>query len=687
MTAIRGRARFLMRIIDRFASLFRGASLQQLTRAKNWRLVVFATVFLIVTVGGLFYVYSRPNEYRTDARLAITPAKQLPNDANAPAAATSEDAAFLTEVQLLTARESLEEVASRIRWLGFGASLSGRDPVVSLQNMISVKPVRGTQVVQVWAIGETPELLPVVLNELIAVYEARIRERFVGMSTEAVNQVREELAKYKSAILHKRTELEALRTQYDIESMEREENEITARTKALNSAINAAKKNALIAQTRLQSLRAAIAEGRPRVRAKDYPTLAALEERLSQTREELKQLERRYTATYLAREPQVVALKTKIPELENQIRRERQSSQRAYLAEAEQEAAQAQNALNRLGKQLSSHRKATHVFLARLGEYKSLQAELRDIEKLQQAAAERLIKLEASENARKPKVQIIQSAYVPNAPWRPHYTRDAGVAIAAALVLAWLATWLAAFLLRREPGPTIIVASTPITYPIDVTDVTPVTKPSLATPSSVARLPSPRHVVRELDDAELAALLDSADDESRVALIALLSGVSPEELVELTWDSVDLETNTLRITRPTPRAILIGPEIAALFAAIKRQKHAEPDQRVVGGRSGEPVRLSYLEEVISYAARDAGLAQPADITPTVIRHTFIVFLVRQGIRFSELARVVGPLPAGGTLTYGAIVPTATDRALEETDRVIPALRGFASSLERQSRKT
>ena len=177
-----------MRIIDCFRSLFSGASFHQLTRAKNWRLVVFATVFLIVSAGGLFYVYSRPTEYRTGARLEITPAEKFPNDANAPGAATSENAAFLTEVQLLTARESLEEVAARIRRVGFGALLSGPDPVSSLQDMITVDPVQGTRVVQVWAIGEKPEILPFVLNELISVYEARVGERFVGTSFESQKQ-------------------------------------------------------------------------------------------------------------------------------------------------------------------------------------------------------------------------------------------------------------------------------------------------------------------------------------------------------------------------------------------------------------------------------------------------------------------------------------------------------------------
>jgi succinoglycan biosynthesis transport protein ExoP len=670
-----------MGIIERFPSLFTREPFYPLARTKNWRLFIFAIVFLLVAVGGLFYVYSRPAEYRAGARLEITPAEKLPGDANAPAAATTESAsAFLTEVQLLTARPSLEELAARIRRVGFADLLSGPDPVLSLQNMLSVNPVQGTHVVQLWAVGGKPELLPFVLNELTSIYEARVGERFVGMSTEAADQARDEVDKYKAAILQKRAEMEAFRIQYGIVSQERDENEVTARAKGLNNAVTVAEEKAMTAQTRLRSLKSAIAEGKAAIRAKDNPTLAAMEQRLSQAREELKQMERRYTPAYLAREPQAVALKTKIPELEDQIRREREASQQANLAEAEQEAAQTQDALNRLRKQLSGDKQTIQAFSARLSEYAALQTQLETLERLQHGAAERLVRIDASETARKPKVQLIQSANVPREPWRPNYTRDAGIVILSALVLAWLSSWLVDFLLHRETGPTVIVASTPIAYPVNVTELAPLSQPILGTPPPVSRLPSPQHVLRELQDAELTALLDAADDESRVALMALLSGVTPEELIELTWNDVDLDTSTIRIPRPMPRAILVGSEIAGLFAAIKQQRRAEADDRLLGGASGTSSLISHLEAVVSYAAHDAGLDQAAEITPNVIRHTFIAFLVRQGIRFSELARVVGPLPAGVTAAYGAIVPTVTRRPLDETDRVIPALRGLAKTL-------
>jgi polysaccharide biosynthesis transport protein len=51
--------------------------------------------------------------------------------------------------------------------------------------------------------------------------------------------------------------------------------------------------------------------------------------------------------------------------------------------------------------------------------------------------------------------------------------------------------------------------------------------------------------------------------------------------------------------------------------------------------------------------------------------------VRQGIRFSDLARIVGALPAEVTAAYGALLPAGNRRTLDQTDPVIPALRQFA----------
>jgi uncharacterized protein involved in exopolysaccharide biosynthesis len=660
-----------MRLIDRLPSWLFDSSLAP---TKNWRLVVFAAVFICTAVGGLIINYSRTAEYRAGARLEIVPAEKVPGD-TVPAAAPSSgpDSAFLTEVQLLTARPALEDLAGRAQRAGFGAQITGPNPVSQLQRAITLEPVQGTQVVQLWATGENPEVLPFILNELVEIYQAKLGERFTDDSSEVANQGRDEVAKYKIAILQKRRELEAFRLKYGIVSGEREENEITSRAKGLNTAINAAEEKAVTAQTKLRALRAAVSAGKGAVRAKDNPTLADLELRLSQAREELRQLERRYTATYLAREPQAVALKTKIPELESQINRERDASQQANVAEAEQEAQQTQEAVESLRRQLSGERQSAQSFSARLGEYTALQTQLTDLEKLQAGASERLVKLEAREGARRPKVRIIQSATVPGEPWRPNYHRDAVIVLAGSLILAWLAAWLADFLMRRESGPTVIVAPAPIAYPVGVTELTHrEPAPALAPSAAAGQLPAPRHLPRELEEAELAALLEAADDETRVALAALLSGASPEELTALVWSDFDFDANIVKVARPAARTIMIGIDLSRLFAALKQQRNAAAGDPLLGSPS-----LNHLESLISYAAHDAGLQQPAEINPWVIRHAFISYLVRQGIRFSDLARIVGALPAEVTAAYGALLPAGNRRTLDQTDPVIPALRQFA----------
>jgi uncharacterized protein involved in exopolysaccharide biosynthesis len=667
-----------MRLIDRLPSWLSDSAL---TPTKNWRLVVFVAVFAFTAVGGLIINYSRTAQYRAGARLEIVPAEKVPGD-TVPAAAPSSgpDSAFLTEVQLLTTRPALEDLAGRAQRAGFGAQLTGPNPVSELQRVITLEPVQGTQVVQLWATGENPEVLPFILNELVAIYQAKLGERFTDDSSEAANQGRDEVAKYKIAILQKRRELEAFRLKYGIVSGEREENEITSRAKGLNTAINAAEEKAVTAQTKLRALRASIAAGKGAVRAKDNPTLADLELRLSQAREELRQLERRYTSAYLAREPQAVALKTKIPELESQIKREREASQQASVAEAEQEAQQTQEAVESLRRQLSGERQSAQSFSARLGEYTALQTQLTDLEKLQGGASERLVKLEAREGARRPKVRIIQSATVPGEPWRPNYHRDAVIVLAGSLILAWLAAWLADFLMRRESGPTVIVAPAPIAYPVGVTELTHrEPAPALAPSAPAGQLPAPRQLPRELEEAELVALLEAADDETRVALAALLSGASPEELTALAWSDFDFDANIVKVTRPAARSIMMDANLGRLFAALKQRRNAEAGDALLSAPS-----LNHLESLISYAAHDAGLQQPAEINPWVIRHAFISYLVRQGIRFSDLARIVGALPAEVTAAYGALLPAGSRRTLEQTDSVLPALRQFAQKLLQES---
>src|SRR5262249_50753438 len=159
----------------------------------------------------------------------------------------------------------------------------------------------------------------------------------------------------------------------------------------LGSALNAAQEKAVNAQAKLRAIRAAIASGKAPTRARDNPNLASLEQRLAQAREELSELERRYTWNYLQHEPQAVKLQKLIPVLEAQLARERETSLQANLADAEQEAAQTQDALDRLKSQQAAEEGSIQTFSTRFGEYKVLQEQLANLEAMQRRISERLV--------------------------------------------------------------------------------------------------------------------------------------------------------------------------------------------------------------------------------------------------------------------------------------------------------
>ncbi|MBM4298862.1 MAG: hypothetical protein FJ143_14095, partial [Deltaproteobacteria bacterium] len=273
-------------------------------------------------------------------------------------------------MEFLTSRPALEELRDRLAAKGLTISSSEAESIEALRKMISLRAEAGNQVVHLTAIGGRAELVAPALNNLMAIYAARRGEEFISATKEERARTKEELAKYDAAVLQKRKELASFRARHGIVSQEREENPTLARAKGLGTALNAAQEKAVNTQAKLRTIKAQIASGKRPTHAKDNPNLAALEQQLLQAREESGDLERRYTSNYLKREPQAVKLQKLIPALEKQLAQEKESSWQANLADAEQEAAQAQDALEKLKAQQASEESVAQTFSGRFGEYK-----------------------------------------------------------------------------------------------------------------------------------------------------------------------------------------------------------------------------------------------------------------------------------------------------------------------------
>jgi len=141
-----------------------------------------------------------------------------------------------------------------------------------------------------------------------------------------------------------------------------------------------------------------------------------MEKRASQLREELRDLQQRFTPQYLDLDPAIKATRGRLDNLEQQIKTERAAGQRAAVAEAEGKVTAAREAVEQLRQQINENKSAVQTFIVRFGEFKAMQEDLTHLEQLHRAASDRLARLEESDSERAPHVEILEAATVPQLP-------------------------------------------------------------------------------------------------------------------------------------------------------------------------------------------------------------------------------------------------------------------------------
>jgi len=653
-------------------------------KPRGRRLVVFSSVCLAVLALGLAYTVMQPAEYQATARLEITPASAMPApldySAGAKTGAETRGAqergfrSFLTEVQVLTSRPLVEHAVERLTKSGELPKDIVNDPVDSVQRMLSAEAVEGTEVVLLRAEGPQRQFLARLVNTLTGVYQEHLATAYQKSTGTGADQLRDSVQTLDEKVAVKRQEVEAFRSSNDIVSAERDENQLLSAAKGLATALNEAKGKLAAAEGQLRAVRNAAAAGQALVAAKDNPTVADMEKRASQLREDLHDLQQRFTPQYLDLDPAIKATRARLDNLEQQIRTERAAGQRAAVAEAEGKVTAAHEAVEQLQQQIDENKSAVQTFMARFGEYKAMQEDLTHLEQLHRAASDRLARLEASDSEIAPHVEVLEAATVPQLPWRPLYARDAGISLGAAVALGFLAVWLVEFFSRPERE--YVAAERQPWWPVAVGRGGAAASPPLLA-AEAPRLPAPDPLPRELTDAEIAALLRATSDDGRLILTGLLSGLTAEEIVALDWKQIDLDAGTIRLAGESPRTLTLNDPLRRLITAL-RALQPQAAGTVLRGPSGGPLVLDEIRSLVMYAAYDAGLDGPDEVTLRTLRHTYLVYLLRQGVRFADIGRIVGRLPQEELAAYMRLAPSQPRQPLEQIELVLPALRDTAA---------
>jgi polysaccharide biosynthesis transport protein len=647
------------------------------TQANRRRLLVFLGVFAPACVVSLSYTFLRAPEYRALSILKIIPGSDAPRPIETvtgqPAEQVAESAKpFLTEVQVLTSRPVLEETITRLARNGYDVSSLGPDPVAGMQSTIQVSPVSGTNVVEMAAVGAQAELLAPLLNTTVEAYREHLAAAYRDSTSQVLADADEETQKLEYSVAEKRHEVEMFRIQHDIVSLEREENQVLSRVRGVATSLNTANERVATAEGRLRSVSESMASGNTVTRSRDDPTLANLEQRASMIREELGDLERSFTPDYMALDPKIKAKRVRLEELERQIEVQRKLGSQAALAEAREELASARETASRIRQQAASDHHAVQQFTARFNEYKALQDELTELETLYRSAAQRKVRLETSERTRMPSVQVIEAATTPQQAWRPLYGRDAALSVAGSFLLALLAMWFVELFNRPEPQPSLL-----ITQPATLIGTAPQAPALAAVANRMLAFPeqpllsSQPSSPPELAAEEVAALLQAGTRDSRLAMLLLLSGMSAEEVLTLGWDNVDLAQRMIRIRGESARDIPLNEPLFDILGG----RPVLPGMKVLADSEGREFTMDDLNTAILCAAHDAGIENAGAVTPAALRHTFIAFLVRQGIRFADLMQLVGRLSAEAVAAYSGLSPAGPRVPLENIERVMPPLKG------------
>jgi integrase len=424
----------------------------------------------------------------------------------------------------------------------------------------------------------------------------------------------------------------------------------------------------------LRAINEAAAAGNAPVRAKDEPALANLDQRAAQMRAELREMERTYTASYMAREPKAVEARKRLADLEAQIKAQREESQKAALADARQELASAKGAVARIDEQIASSRGEVGQFTMRFNEYKARQEQLADLEKALRESVQKRATIEASERARMPGIKIIEAASAPQQPWRPLYWRDTGISIGGSLLLALLMMGLVELFNRSGQQPTMVLVPpqpTGLTLEGGLAALPGQQVPLAALQRSEPRLLAQQpKLPRELSRDEVAALVQAFDAGNRLVALLLLSGLTADEAIALRAGDVDLARGVLRVGGESGRGIAISDSLRAELAA--RTTSAASDSLL--SQNDRSVSHEGIDAQILCAAHDAGLEDPASVNADCLRHTYVAYLVRQGIRFADLTSLVGDLPADVLGAYTGFAPPGARVARERIETSYPSAR-------------
>ncbi len=629
---------------------------------RGRRIKVFLVVLLLASALGAALVYGRSPVYRASASILTVKPKA---------------------VDMRSAEADVEHVAIQGRLL-LGEALLGRlltqigdqDPQPDLdrdqlRTMLSVVPVPDTNLLELRAEGEHPQLLQRLVNRWAESYEAFRAEEIEAASGRTIAEIDDQQTALSRKIDAARAQLQTFRETHDIVSLERDENRSLSSLKGLNNSLNKARERLIEAEARKRSVDEALGRGETVIPSGQKSDITRLELAVQRGRDRLSELRQRYTERYIARDPTLKKLPDEVRALERDLAYALRLAAQTARDEASQERDTARLAVATLETRLGEQQDQVQTFTEHFKTFKGLEEGLARLDALYAENEARLAQIQVRNLKKFPPIQIVEWARLPDRPIYPDYPRDLMIALAIALALALFITWLVDYLSAgtapASVQPTIGVRiyggdARPLGTDGDRERLVnaPQERLAAASPATAVTAELPE-LPRELAIPEVQALLRRCDPTTAGYAVLILSGVSPYELPLLHAACFDADQQRVNLSGAQQRTIAIAAPLWSMLTPL----HDD----LLGAHP--PMAVAEIDRYLNDAADRARLADPTRVNALALSHTYVLYLVRQGIDASALQQRVGVVSAELMGALRHFTPPGGTRPLDSIDFAYP----------------
>ena len=611
----------------------------------RWR--IFSLTLLVSLVAGLLFTWWRPPLYQSSAMLALS---ALPGQVTSEVGAAE---LLIDHQQRLMSHQLLAELADQ---LDDGQAL----PLLQLKSMLNASVLDGSGLIRLEAAGEQASLLAPILTNWIQLYLANTDHRTRQDDDDTLQQLSTQQAALTRMLRDKRAELDAFQQTHQIVSLERDEVRLINQMKALGGSLDQTTADKAEAQAELAAINDAMARGRWLVRPQDQSGIDAIEREIVALEQEWQEYAEIYTPEYLQLDPKMVAITNKLTLLRAGREEKRAMSQQLRREEAEQHLAAVGQKEQDLQQQLAAMQEQVRQFSNHLARYTELNQSYEQLQLQLQEVENALTQQEIRPAGISP-LELLDPPFVPQRPASPDYWRDSALSLGGALVVAVLAVLLYNLLHPRQSASPLFT-------------LRPMAEPSEQPPvrEVLPGAPAPRMAYQpdgELTLEEWQQLFCVAAPPTRLAMMLLLSGVKPDELVQLCWSQWDRQRGILALSGASARQIALAPAVVQTAELVEGDGEGHCWQSPAGGL----LSAETFNSMIDCAVHDAGLSAHHHISGELIYHFYLVYLVRQGARLGELSRLVGYLEPQTLTGYRRYSPPGGGRPLDEIDYCHPAL--------------